>query len=80
MVDLSWANGVYLQNLATHILSQVASSSSSKKELEHLWFHSFCEAQQVGIARRQGSCLCAFEPMHLVSCRGEEYTSGPHKD
>ena len=43
------ANGVHLQILATRILSQVARLFSSSKELEHLWFYSFCETKQVGI-------------------------------
>jgi hypothetical protein len=34
------ASGVHLQSLATRILSQVASSSSTETKLEHLQFHS----------------------------------------
>ena len=51
----------------------------SRKELEHLWFYSFCEAQQVGLTKGKGSCY-VHSNLRLASRRGPKYGNGPSKE
>ena len=70
-------NGVHLQTLAIHILS--GKLFIDRKELEHLWFYSFCEAQQVGFQKAE-DLVYVHANLRLASRRGLEYNNGPSKE
>jgi hypothetical protein len=73
------ANGVYLQILSTRILSQVASSSSAKRNWSTYGFIHFLKRNRLGWQKDED--LVYVHSNHcLVSRKGEEYTSGPHKE
>jgi hypothetical protein len=51
MVDLSWGKWcIFARSCHSYSITS-GKLFNDKKELEHLWLHSFCEAQQVGIPK-----------------------------
>jgi hypothetical protein len=72
-------NGVYLQILATRILSQVANSSSTKRTRNTYGFLYSVKRNRLG-SQKAEDLVYVYSNLLLVSCRGEEYASGPHKD
>ena len=84
MNPLKWwtchgANGVHLQSLATRILSQVASTSAAKRNWSTYGFIHFVKRNKLG-SQKVEDLVYVHSNLHLVSCRGEEQTSGPHKE
>jgi hypothetical protein len=73
------ANGVYLQSLATRILSQVASSSSAERNWSTYGFIHSMKRSRLG-SQKVGDLVYVHSNLRLVSRKGEEYTSGPHKE
>jgi hypothetical protein len=71
-------NGVYLQILATRILSQVASSSSAERNWSTYGFIHSVKRNRLG-SKKAGDLVYVHSNLCLVSCRGEEYALGPHK-
>lgn len=78
MVDLSFASGVHLQSLATCILSQVASSSLVEQNWSTYSFIHSVKRNKLGLQKAEDLVYVHLN-LCLVSRRGEEYTSGPHK-
>jgi hypothetical protein len=72
-------NGVYLQSLATRILSQVASSSLVEKNWSTYGFIHFMKCNRLG-SQKVEDLVYVHSNLRLVPRRGKEYTSGPHKD
>ena len=72
-------NGVHLQILAPHILSQVARSSAAKRNWSTYGFIHFVKRNRLE-SQKAEDLVYVHSNLHLVSCRGEEYTSGPHKE
>jgi hypothetical protein len=73
------ANGVYLQSLATHILSQVASSSLAERNWSTYGFIHSMKRNRLGLQKAE-DLVYAHSNLCFVSRKGEEYTSGPHKE
>ena len=73
------ANGVYLQSPATRILSQVASSSSAERNWSTYGFIHSVKRNRLGSEKTE-DLVYVHSNLCLVSRKGEEYTSGPHKD
>ena len=73
------ANGLYLQSLATCILSQVASSSSAERNWSTYGFIHNVKRNRL-TSERVKDLVYVHSNLRLVSRRGEEYTSGPHKE
>ena len=73
------ANGVYLQDFATCTLSQVANSSSGKRNLSTYGFIHSLKCNKLG-SQKAEDIVYVHSSLHLVSHRGEKYTSGPHKE
>jgi hypothetical protein len=73
------ANGVYLQSLATRILSQVASSSSAERNWSTYGFIHSVKRNRLG-SQKAEDLVYVHSNLRLVSRKGEEYTSGPHKE
>eukprot|EP00253_Pinus_taeda_P005580 PITA_05580 len=71
-------SGVHLQSLSTPILSQVASSSSSKRNWSTYSFIHSVKCNRLG-SQKAEDLVYVHSNLRLVSRRGEEYTSGPHK-
>jgi hypothetical protein len=72
------ANGVYLQSFATRILSQVASSSSAERNWNTYGFIQSVKRNRLGPQKAEG-LVYVHSNLRLVSRKGEEYTSEPHK-
>jgi hypothetical protein len=72
-------NGVYLQSLATHILSQVVSSSSAERNWSAYGFIHSVKCNRLG-SQKDEDLVYVHSNLHLVSRKGEEYTSRPHKE
>ena len=72
-------NGVYLQSLATRILSQVASSSSAERNWSTYGFIHSVKRNRLG-SQKVEDLVYVHSKLCLVSRKGEEYTSGPHKE
>jgi hypothetical protein len=68
------ANGVYL-----HILSQVASSSSTERNWSTYGFIHSVKRNRLGSQKAEDP-VYVHSNLFLVSRKGEEYTSGPHKE
>ena len=84
MNTLKWwtchgANGVHLQILATRILSQVASSSTTERNWSIYGFIHSVKRNRLG-SQKAKDLVYVHSNLRLVSRRGEEYTSGPHKE
>jgi hypothetical protein len=73
------ANGVYLQSLATRILSQVASSSSAERNWSTYGFIHSVKRNRLG-SKKAEDLVYVYSNLRLVSRRGEEYATGPHKE
>ena len=73
------ANGAYLQSLATRILSQVASSSSAERNWSIYGFIHSVKRNRLG-SQNVEDLVYVHSNLCLVSRKGEEYTSGPHKE
>jgi hypothetical protein len=73
------ANGVYLQSLATCILSQVASSSSAERNWSTYGFIHSVKCNRLG-SQKAEDLAYLHSNLRLVFRKGEEYTSGPHKE
>jgi hypothetical protein len=72
-------NGVYLQSLSTHILSQVASSSLAERNWSIYGFIHSIKCNRLE-SQKAEDLVYGHSNLHLVSHRGEGYASGPHKD
>ena len=72
-------NGVYLQSLATRILSQVANSSSTERNWSTYGFIHSVKRNRLG-SQKVEDLVYVHSNLCLVSRKGEEYTSGPHKE
>ena len=83
MNPLKWtchgANSVHLQILATRILSQVASSSTTERNWSIYGFIHSVKRNMLG-SQKDEDLVYMHSNLRLVSRRGEEYTSGPHKE
>lgn len=81
MNSVKWwtCHGVYLQNISTCIQSQMASSSSVKRNWNTYNFIHFVKGQKLG-SQKVKDIMFVHSNLHLVSLRGEEYTSGCHRD
>ena len=73
------ANGVYLQSLATRILSQVASSSSAERNWSTYGFIHSVKRNKLG-SQKVEDLVYVHSNLRLVSRKGEEHTSRPHKE
>jgi hypothetical protein len=73
------ANGVYLKSLATRILSQVASSSSTERNWSTYGFIHSVKRNMLG-SQKVEDLVYVHSNLCLVSRRGEEYAIGPHKE
>ena len=73
------ANGVYLQSLATLILSQVASSSSTKRNWSTYGFIHYVKRNRLG-SQKAEDLVYVHSNLRLASCRGPEYSSGSSKE
>jgi hypothetical protein len=73
------ANGVYLQSLATRILSQVASSSLVERNWSTYGFIHSVKRNRLG-SQKAEDLVYVHSNLCLVSRKGEEHTSGPHKE
>jgi hypothetical protein len=79
MVNLSWGKWCIFAK-PCHLYSLTSGKLFiSGKELEHLWFHSFVKCNKLGLQKAE-DLVYVHSNLRLVSRRGEEYTSGPHKD
>ena len=72
-------NGVYLQSLASRILSQVSSSSSAERNWSTYGFIHFVKRNRLG-SQKVEDLVYVHSNLRLVSRRGAEYVNGPHKD
>jgi hypothetical protein len=73
------ANGVQLQSLATRLLSQVASFSSIERNWSTYGFIHCVKCNRL-VSHKVEDFVYVHLKLLLVFHRGEEYTSGPHKD
>jgi hypothetical protein len=73
------ANGVYLQSLATRILSQVASSSLAERNWSTYGFIHAVKRNRLG-SQKTEDLVYVHSNLYLVSHKGEEYATGPHKE
>ena len=73
------ANGVYLQSLASCILSQVSSSSSAGKNWSTYGFIHSVKCNRLG-SQKADDLVYVHLNLCLVFRRGAEYVKGPHKD
>ena len=73
------ANGVYLQSLASRILSQVSSSSSVERNWSTYGFIHSVKRNRLG-SQKAEDLVYVHSNRRLVSCRGAKYVNGPHKD
>ena len=72
------ANGVHLQILAIHILSQVASSSSAERNWSIYGFIHSVKHNRLG-SQKAEDLVYVHSNLCLESCRGSEHSSGPSK-
>ena len=73
------ANGVYLQSIANCIISQVASSSLVERNWSTYGFIHLVKRNRLG-SKKAEDLVYVHSNLRFVSCKVEEYTSGPHKD
>ena len=73
------ANGVHLQTLAIHVLSQVASSSSAERNWSTNGFIHSVKRIRLG-SQKAEDLVYVHSNLHLASRRGLEYSSCPSKD
>jgi hypothetical protein len=73
------ANGVYFQSLSTCILSQLASSSPAERTWSTYGFIHSVKRNRLG-SQKAEDLVYVHSNIRLVSRKGEEYTSGPHKE
>lgn len=72
-------NGVHLQNLAIRILSQVASSSSAKRNWSTYGFIHSVKRNRLD-SQKAEDLVYVHSNLHLKSRKGPEYNSGPSKE
>jgi hypothetical protein len=72
-------NGAYLQSLATRILSQVARYSSTERNWSTYGFIHSMKHNRLG-SQKADDLVYVHSNLCLVSRKGEEYTSGTHKE
>eukprot|EP00253_Pinus_taeda_P006057 PITA_06057 len=72
-------NGVHLQNLTIHILSQVASPSSAERNWSTYGFIHSVKHNRLGSKKAEDLVYVHFN-LRLASRRGPEYNSGPSKE
>jgi hypothetical protein len=68
-----------LQSLSTRILSQVPSSSSTERNWSTYGFIHFVKRNRLGLQKAE-DLVYVHSNLRLVFRKGEEYTSGPHKE
>jgi hypothetical protein len=68
-----------LQSLATRILSQVENSSSAERNWSTYGFIHFVKRNRLGLQKDE-DLVYVHSNLCLVSFKGDEYTSGPHKE
>jgi len=73
------ANGVHLQTLAIHILSQVASSSSTERNWCTYTFIHSVKHNRLGLQKAK-DFIYVHSNLCLAFRRGLEYNNGPSKD
>jgi hypothetical protein len=73
------ANGVHLQSIAIHILSQVASSSSTERNWSTYGFIHSVKRNRLG-SQKVRDLVYVHSNLCLASRRGPEYSSGPSKE
>ena len=79
MVGLSCSNGVHLQTLAIHVLSQVASSSSAERNWSTYGFIHYVKPNRLG-SQKAEDLVYVHSNLRLASRRDPEYSSGPSRE
>ena len=72
------ANGVHLQKLSIRVLSQVACSSSTKRNWSTYGFIHSVKRNRLGSQKKD--FVYVHSKLCLASCRGPEYSNGPSKE
>lgn len=72
-------HGVHLQTLATHILSQVASSSLVERNWSTHDFIHYMQCNKLGLQNTK-DLIYVHPNLHLAYCKGLEYSNGASRD